>query len=298
MQLPLFSRPYRLLSYKVISRIKLARLLLPYFEPLKPFLRRANLIMTLEEYVSTALFTILITAPFLFIALRMIFINVYFFIPLVANLLSLIGVFIYSAVIIAFFLIYPSYKVDNIKRNIELNLPYATTHMATIAGTGVPVYLVFRIIGSFPEYGELSKECRKISRNIEVFGYDTITALSEAAATTPSPSFKDLLWGIVSVIRTGGDLRNYFMGKARIYMENQKNLESEYIDTLEIMAEMYTTLFVAGPVVFIIMMTIMGSIGSLPIDLGLLFTLFIYVIMPFMAVAFMVLIETSKPVGA
>ena len=170
--------------------------------------------------------------------------------------------------------------------------------MATVSGTGVPIYLVFKIIGDFPEYGEIFKECRRIARNIEAFGYDTITALSEVAAETPSPSFKDLLWGVVSVTRTGGDMREFLIERARMYMENQRNLESEYLDSLELMAEMYTTLFVAGPVLIVVMGTIMGSVGSLPIGLELLFPLFIYVLMPIMAIGFMILIESSKPIGA
>ncbi len=296
--IPVFSRPYRLLSYKVMKNLGMLRVISPLFESVKPVLHKAGLYMTLEEYAATAVFTILATGPFLFLFIRMFLINVYYLIPLIATVLAFIGVVVYAGVVITMFLLYPHYKLDNIKRNLEMNLPYATTHMATISGTGVPMYLVFKIIGDFPEYGELSKECRRIARNIEVFGYDTITAISEAAAETPSPSFKDLLWGIVSVIRTGGDMRQFLMEKARVYMENQKNLESEYIDTLEIMAEMYTTLFVAGPVLFIIMATIMGSVGSLPIDLGIIFTIFTYILMPLMAIGFIIMIETSKPVGA
>jgi flagellar protein FlaJ len=298
MALPIFSRPYRVLSYKIMHRLRISTALSRYFESIKPLLHKAGLYMALEEYIATAIFTILITAPFLFIFVRTALITVYDIIAVAATVFAFVLTVVYVGGIFIGFFVYPQYKVDKIRRNIEMNLPYATTHMATVAGTGVPIYLVFKIIGDFPEYGELSKECRRIARNIEVFGYDTITALSETAAETPSPNFKDLTWGIVSIIRTGGDMRSFLIDKARLYMENQKNLENEYIDSLELMAEAYTTVFVAGPVLFVIMATIMGSVGSLPIDLGLLFTLVIYIIMPILAVGFILMVEGSKPIGA
>ena len=298
MQLPIFKRSFRLLAYKIFHRLKIPKYLEPLFEQVKPMLHKAGLFMPLEEYIATALLTITLSLPFVFLITRLVLINLYEMIPIIATVLAILAVIFTIGAIILGFIIYPSYIVDNIKRDIEMNIPYAATHMATVAGTGVPIYLVFKIIGDFPEYGEISKECRRIARNIQAFGYDTITALSEVAAETPSPSFKDLLWGIVAITRTGGDMRNFLIERARMYMENQKNLESEYLDSLELMAEMYTTLFVAGPVLVVVMGTIMGSLGSLPIGLEILFPIFIYIAMPLMAIGFMVLVETSKPVGA
>ena len=298
MQLPIFKRSFRLLAFKIFHRLKITKPLEPIFEPIKPLLHKADLFMPLEEYVATALLTITLTLPFVFLITRLFLIDLYGVIPIIATVLSIIAMVIMAGVIMLGFIIYPSYIVDNIKRNIELNIPYAATHMATVAGTGVPIYLIFKIIGDFPEYGEISKECRRIARNIQAFGYDTVTALSEVATETPSPSLKDLLWGIVAITRTGGDLRDFLIERARMYMENQKNLESEYLDSLELMAEMYTTLFVAGPVLVVVMGTIMGSMGSLPIGLEIIFPIFIYIGMPLMAIGFMILVESSKPIGA
>ena len=294
----IFRRSYRLLAFKIFHKLGIAKYLTPIFKSTKKMLHKAELYMPVEEYVATALLTMTLITPFSLLLIRLILINMYEMVPLVATVIATIGTIFFDLFILLGFLIYPEYKVDNIKRNIELNIPYATTHMATVAGTGVPIYLIFKIIGDFPEYGELAKQCRRIARNIEAFGYDTVSALSEVATETPSPSFKDLLWGVVSITRTGGDLREYLMDRARKYMDNQKNMESEYLDSLELMAELYTTLFVAGPVLVVVMATIMGSIGSLPIGLELIFPIFIYILMPIMAIGFMILIESSKPVGA
>jgi archaellum biogenesis protein FlaJ (TadC family) len=273
--LPIFNRAFRVLAFKIVHRTGIDDFLAKEFDSLKPTLRKAQLFMTVEEYVSTAIVSIALLLPIIFLMLRMLIISQYGMGALAGIIISLFFTVVFAGVLFVGFIIYPEYQLDNIKRDLESNLPYATTHMATIAGTGVPIYLVFKIIGDFPEYGELSKECRRISRNIDLFGYDTISALSEAATDTPSNNFKDLLWALVSVIRSGGDMRSLLMEKARVYMDNQKNQENEYLDALELMAELYTTLFVAAPILFVVMATIMGSIGALPIDLDLLFTLFV-----------------------
>jgi flagellar protein FlaJ len=299
-ELPVFSKPYRLLAYRLCSRFYAT--LSPYFasqlEAMRPLLKKAKLFMTVEEYFSTALFTALLVFPFV-LAIIVLLLTALYELNLIASLLIgfIFAGVAFGAIFFAFF-IYPSYIVDSLKHEIEQNLPYATTHMATIAGTGAPIYVVFRMVGDFTEYGEISSEFRKLSRDIEVFGTDTLTAISQAASETPSSHLKELLWGIVSVIRSGGDLRRYLMEKADAFMEAQKNMQEQYIDSLSLLAEMYTTIFVAGPVLFVVMVTIMGSMGSLPMSTDMLLKLVIYLGMPIAAGGFIVLVEGSKPTGS
>jgi flagellar protein FlaJ len=291
-----FNKSYRILAYKICYRF-----LRPYIgkrlEEMKPVLRKAKLYITIEEYMATAVFTVLLLFPFVFMLLNLLFMQVYEMPFTVAIIGSLIFSMMISLGVFFGFYIYPQYRMDSLKKQIEDRLPYATTHMATIAGTGVPIYVVFRMVGDFGEYGEIAKEFRKISRDIEVFGTDTLTALSAAAADTPSPHLKELLWGIVSVTRTGGDLRRYLMEKASSFMEAQKTQQERYVDSLSLLAEMYTTVFVAGPILFVVMVTIMGSMGSLGLPTDLMLSLVIYLGLPVAAVGFMLLIEGSKPGG-
>lgn len=296
---PLFNRAYRLLAYKICNRI--VRFFYPlyseWFERTRPLMRQSKLYMTLEEYVSTAIFTLLIFFPFIVLLFYTAFTVLYELSFLVSLILSIFFGLITSLVSLGIFYIYPTYRIDRIKRNIEANLPYATTHMATISGTGVPTYSIFRLVSEFKEYGEIAREFGKISRDIEVFGSDTLTAISQSAAETPSPHLKELLWGIVSLTRSGGDLRTFLVQKAEAFMEHQKILEKQYMDSLSLLAEMYTTIFVAGPILFVVMITIMGSMGSLGIPLETIMVLAVYVLMPVLSVGFMLLVEGAKPTG-
>lgn len=294
----LFTKPYRIFSYKLMKRLGLLKIkwLQDTIEPLRPTLKRAKLFVTVEEYIAMALFTAIITTP---ITLTFSYFFIMGFILGItgapALTLSLIISLGYFGGVVSSFILYPSYRLNTRREHLEKHLPYAAAHMATIAGTGVPMHQVFKIVGEFQEYKEVAEECKRISRNIDVFGYDTITAVSEAAKETPSPSFKDLLWGLVSITRTGGDARIYLLEKSNQFLEEQQTRQREFIDTLEIMAEVYTTLFVAGPVLAIVMLTVMGTVGGIPFPIKSAFALMIYLLLPIMSVAFMLVVEGSKP---
>ncbi len=299
MKNPIMTRSYRILSYKVIKRMGLLKIqwLRDTIEPLKSTLHRARLFVTTEEYVATALFTMMITTPFAFLFLHFLLVNPFIAQGIGGITLSIALTAVYVGLILFTFIAYPSYRLDRMRESIERHLPYATAHMATIAGTGVPIFKVFKIIGRFEKYGQVANECKRIGRNIDVFGYDTITAVSEAAKKTPSSSFKDLLWGIVAITRTGGSERDFLLQKADEFMDKQETKEREFIDSLEVMAEIYTTVFVAGPILAIIMLTVMGTMGGLPFPLHPTLSFLTYIMLPILSIGFMVMIEGAKPSG-
>lgn len=299
MKNPIFTKEYMILSYKIIKRLGLLEIkpLKKTIDPLEETLHRARIFATKEEYVATALFTTIITLPLAFVLIHFPLVRGLLGIGPGAIILSSVITVAYAIGVIFIFIIYPSYKLDRLRESIENHLPYATAHMATIAGTGVPIFQVFKIIGNFEEYGQVAEECKRLGRNIDVFGYDTLTAISEAAKTTPSSSFKDLLWGMISISRTGGDIRRFLMEKSDEFMERQQTKQEEFIDSLEVLAEVYTTVFVAGPVLVIIMLTVMGTMGGLPFALRSIFSFLIYLILPILSIGFMILVEGSKPAG-
>ena len=76
--------------------------------------------------------------------------------------------------------VYPSQVAISRNRNIETNLPFVLTHMGAVAESGVPPYIIFKLIGQFEDYGDIALEMRKIVRNVDEFGVDPITAVKAA----------------------------------------------------------------------------------------------------------------------
>ena len=61
---------------------------------------------------------------------------------------------------------------------------------------------------------------------------------------------------------------------------------------------MYTTIFVAGPILFVVMITVMGSMGNLGLPTDLIMAIVIYLLLPIASIGFIILVEGSKPAGS
>ncbi|MBN3037602.1 MAG: type II secretion system F family protein [Candidatus Diapherotrites archaeon] len=289
------TKKYGLLSYYIFQRQ--LKYILPYFQNLKQTLYKADMGVSLEEYVTSFLLTttlictgmLITTSYYLSVVLKIELMPLIFW--------ELIILLATAGAIFAFYFNYPEYKVGELTRNLNKHVAFAATHMATIAGTGVPPHVIFQMVGDFTEYGEVASTCAKVYRNVVVFGYDTLSAVSEEAQKTPSHKFKDLLWSIVATIRTGGNLRQMLIAKSKTLMEDQRRVEAEYVETLSMMAEIYSTVFVAGIVMVFVLVAIMGILGGLPVPVKLVLEITTYLGVPLASIAFITVIETSKPAG-
>ncbi len=287
-------RRYTLLAYSLLK--KHVRRVLPHFKHLKPVLESAYFTIPIEEYLAAMILTAALAFPGAFLLGVVIGIALgYQWLGVL--IVSILFAILVDGLIIGVFMMYPQYKLKSISNNIEKFLPYAATHMATIAGTGVPPQVIFQMIGGFKDYGMVSYICERIARNVTVFGYDIVTAISEEAKRVPSYKFKDILWSIASTIRSGGDLRGVLLEKSKALMEDQRRTEAKYIEFLSMMAEVYATVFVAGTIIIFVMVSIIGVIGGLPIPVKSILQLFTYLMIPLASIAFIVMIDSTKPTG-
>ena len=157
---------------------------------------------------------------------------------------------------------YPKMLASGRKSKIDLDLPYAITYMQALSTT-VTLYDIFKgVFESRDLYGEVSKECGLIVRDVEVFGFDLVTAIENAKETTPSENFRELLNDLLLVHRSGGDLKAFFQAKSDSYREISKNEMDSLLQFLEMIAEIYVTAFVAGPIAIIIMLVAQNLSGQ------------------------------------
>jgi len=263
---------------------------LPEF--VRPKLKKSGIPMTGEEYSS------LVLAAATVIPLAVGLISTMVLIVLGTDLIMLFPYFLLIAgglailILIAGY-IYPGTKISDIKKDIMNNLPFATIYMTTLSGSGMSPLQMFKILGHFEEFGEVSKEAQKIVRDTEVLGLDLATALERAAERTPSAQLRELLWGMRSTILTGGNMNSFLIEKSRSYMGDYRRFLDKFVDQLSILMEVYITAVVVGSIFFIIMGTILGLMGGgQPL---LLVRLLIYIGIPMLSIMFMVLIAGLSP---
>jgi flagellar protein FlaJ len=214
---------------------------------------------------------------------------------LVADLVLI--VFVTLACCLALFLLfilYPRVKGWERKRKIDGHLPYAICWMSFMATTGVIPYLIFRKLAETEEFfGEISEEAKLVVKDVELLGFDFVSALRNLASATPSTHLRTFIQGAVTNALSGGEMGTYFVSKAREAMEDNRKKFTEFIETLGLISEVYIIGLVAAPILVIVMFAAMMMGGASPMILMLI----IYGYIPLGSMSFALITDVMTPEG-
>lgn len=270
------------------------------FADLKPDIRKADIGLSLDGYLSIAMMTITLVFLVEFPLIAFIVAFLPGFSVLMAVLFSFTMAVFLCTSIFFFFYTYPSIKVKSRGRSIDYSLPFATVYLSTMAGSNSPPNLMFEVLSEFEEYREISKEARKIRRDVELLGMTTLQALKRTARNSPSEKFKELLWGINTTIRTGGDLSDYLHEKAQTYMRDYQRTLNQYSNTISTMIEIYLTLVIVGSIFFIIITSIISAFGmsqAMGAVMALAQFSVVFLLLPGISIGFIYLVKYLSPEG-
>jgi flagellar protein FlaJ len=284
---------FGLFAYRIFRKFakKNAKLI---FKDIKVDLHKSGLRVTLEEYFSKMLLIIIIMSPLLLILVT-------FFVTLFASnflfgILSGIMAAVISALIIfAYFYLSPSNLVAERAKRIDNGIHFASLYMATLANTGTPAFMIFKILSEFKEFGEIAKISQKITDEVELFGYNLPDSLAKHAELVPSNNLSELLWGIRATIISGGDLNNYLTEKSKTFVNVFKRRLEEYVQSMSLFMEMYITVVIVGTIFVIVLSAIMSMVGGVMADIQALQIGFVALLVPFVTVAFILFLKTISP---
>lgn len=212
--------------------------------------------------------------------------------PVLGILQGIVSIFIFilaAYVIYVFFLWYPSLVKKNRATRINLLIHHAVAYMYAMRQGGAEIMAVFRSISANPAvYGEAALEFRRAVRDADYFGYDVLTALRHLQETTPSDKLREFVQDLVSVVESGGDLLAFLDTRVRTYQEEARFEQMTFLSTLQLVAEAYVTLFVAGPLFLIIVMIVMGFVSSTPV---MQLSVVIYLLVPVGSLFFILFVD-------
>jgi flagellar protein FlaJ len=191
------------------------------------------------------------------------------------------------------FLLIPSFNASERKSRINKSLASAVTFMYAMSKGGTDIITIIRSLHEAEStYGEVSKEVGFIIRDMDYFGNDLRVAILNCIAQTPSDMLQDLLSNLLSVIDSGGDVTTYLNNKVEQYRMRIMQDQKSFLEILGLIAESYVTMFVAGPLFIIIMVSVMTIMnGGSPMILYIL----IYAVLPIGSVMFIILISMLTP---
>lgn len=265
------SRKYYKISNRVFLNLSNDLIKKGYFKTLSRELKRSNFNVLLSSFVSMALMSSMIS---IFVGLLLVIILLFFDVGLTfpffsaydgAILQRFLKVFwipfVLPFAVFAFLIYYPSTEKQTIGKKIDQELPFAVIHMSAISGSGIAPAEIFRIIGLSKEYKYLRKEIRKVLNQINLYGYDLVTALNNAAKSAPSENLSDLFSGLSTTITSGANLNEFFEKRAETLLLGYRLEREKYTKVAETFLDIYISIVVAAPMIFLLLIIMMVVSG-------------------------------------
>ncbi|MBN2599256.1 MAG: type II secretion system F family protein [Candidatus Thermoplasmatota archaeon] len=233
----------------------------------------AEISMVYQEYYSMVLMNVLLGFLGAFLS------TLFLYLVLPNNITALLMILITHLVPIAIGLVYlrlPASKAKARAKNIDRHLPYVANFINTMSVAGISPSEIFGTLAGIELYGEVQKEAKKITTEIELMGNDAITALKNAITISPSKKFRDFLQGIIAVLQSGSDLAPYFDRCVDRYMFDDLEERKKSLESLAIMSESFVTTVIAFPLFLVIILSVMGlTSGGISFDFLYIISLFI-----------------------
>lgn len=241
------------------------------FQDLERDLIKANLQFTPRSYISVIFLTTCVAfLAGIFIGLFFFFFNIGVVLPIITKstgelsnrLLKSILIVVLSPILTFIIMyVYPSMEKSSTELNIEDELPFATIHMSAISGSMIDPSNIFSIIISTNEYPYLQKEFKKLINEINLHGYDLVSALRNSAYNTPSKKLSELFNGLATTINSGGDLSIFFDKRAQTLLFDNKLEQEKKTKAAETFMDIYISLVIAAPMILMILLMMMKISG-------------------------------------
>jgi uncharacterized membrane protein len=277
------------------------------FYSLRRDLIKANLEFVPATYISVTFFTTILS---FFVALLISFFFLFFsliaFPPFIVPFVGGFGVrflqifwivLAIPALVFTFAYFYPAMEKKSLEAQINQELPFATIHMSSISNSMIEPSKIFSIIISTGEYSHLEKEFTKLLNEVNVYGYDLVSALRDMAFNSPSRKLGELYNGLATTITSGGDLPEFFDKRSQtLLFEHRLDIE-KHSKAAETFMDIYISVVIAAPMILMLLLMMM-RISGLGISLSTqMITLVMVLGVSFMNILFLAFLHIKQPVG-
>ena len=281
-------------SYRLFGRItsRLSR-----FTTFKQIYLKSGLSRLYESYMALMLFASLVTFVSSFAMGALLH-------HLLFNLRSLqyfIAVLTFSCVISLtvpiIFTLYPLYRTSQRRKEIDANLVYTTGYMGVLSAGGISIERIFERVTQVERHPPIKDLAKRFIANIKMFGLDVTSSLADIALRSSSETFSKLLTGISNTVKTSGDLKKLLSFETKRLLHAKREQLKKTLGTLVSLGEIYISAMVMGPIVFIVMITILSIMGNVAFGLSPVdqLNLIVFFGLPTVSTIFIVILNSVLP---
>jgi flagellar protein FlaJ len=266
-----------------------------YFPDLKSDLKKSKSKISAEEFISQSMFTALIVFLFELPIFSLIYGLLFKSFAFAFFTAFTTSVFL-SILFFYLYINYPKLLIRDREKKIDNTLHFSLLYLSTIASTKLPLPKIFKMFSKFGKE-EIVEEINSINTDVEMFGLDINTALERAIERSPSKKLGEIYYGILSVIRAGGDLNSYLREKSSNMMNEYRRKLRDFAHSLTIYLEIYLVAIILGSIFVTILTAIISGIGGggamvLPLQF-----MMIFVVIPLVSILLIYLVKTATPGG-
>jgi archaeal flagellar protein FlaJ len=161
---------------------------------------------------------------------------------------------------LAFHLIFPKIKANQIAAQVDQELLFALRTMLIQLSSGVSLFETMKSI-SRSNYGQVSEEFKDVIRDINS-GMSETKALEKLAFKTNSNILKKTIWQIITTIKSGGSVVNAMQSEVEELVGKQMETIKNYSASLNLWTLIYLIIAAAMPSLGVTFLVIASSIGS------------------------------------
>lgn len=273
-------------SYSIFGRYA------PYFQKkifhFKVPLEKARMKIYSDTYVAMMLFLATITIPIS--AVSIVLAALFGFLPILV--LAPLPLFVILAFILA-----PMSKASSISADLEREMPFAAAYISVMASGGIAPYNSFKRISEVALMPSMSVEAKEITKEVEIFGVDPLSAIENASKKTSLSTLKDFLGGYASTVIIGGDIAHYLERKAEDTFKNRALRVKAAAERLGMLLETFIIVMVMMSLAFYILFAVSeiqpsAGAGSSAITSVLLYT---FMVTPVLSLVFIYLAHSMQP---
>ncbi|MGC9310251.1 MAG: type II secretion system F family protein [Candidatus Aenigmatarchaeota archaeon] len=268
-----------------------------YFQTLRDMTEMSNLPIVYETYIGQLFFCCFISLNAFFVYFLYLFLffwGLNFGLALAASAILTLTV---TSIIATVFYLYPFFKYQRQKEDIERVLPFGVSYMGIISKSGVPLQKTISYISREKEFGEFSKEFERVHNYTTFMGKDIVSSLKETAKRTPSDKFRVFLEGLTATMMSGSDINKYLAEESKAHVEGYRERAKKYTSAMSIFADVYIIMLLLAPLCLMIILSVLSLIDAtfLGVEIFSIAKLIVYLFVPVLGLMYLAVLGTVRP---
>ncbi|NIO36991.1 hypothetical protein GTO27_04735, partial [Candidatus Bathyarchaeota archaeon] len=138
---------------------------------------------------------------------------------------------------------------------------------------------------------------KRLITNIKMFGLDVTSSLRDITFRSPSETFSKLFIGITNTVKTSGDLKSLLTFETKRLLHAKREQLKKTLRTLVAIGEIYISAMVIGPILFIVILTILSIMGNVTFGLTPVeqLNLLVFFGLPMLSTIFIIILNSVLP---